>query len=56
MEGLGFVVDATASEDSELLKTFHNPFPTFTNSKFTLGIESEDEEESELSNEEYYGK
>lgn len=41
MEELDFVIDTTASEDNEVLKAFKNPFPVFSNTKFTLGDEKE---------------
>lgn len=57
MEDLDFVVDTTASEDNELLKTFISPFPTFTSSKFTLGTDSEaEDDEPEDDDDEYFGK
>lgn len=49
MEDLDFIIDTTATGNSELLQTFNSPFPTFSSSNFALGVdgESEDSEKSE---------
>lgn len=58
MEDLDFIVDTKASDDSELLKTFNNPFPVFSGSKFSLAVDSDAEESENESNgdDEYFGK
>lgn len=60
-EELSFIVDTKASDDSELLKTFNSPFPLFGGSKFSLGVESNDDKsDDEVSashdEDEYFGK
>ncbi|CRL02192.1 CLUMA_CG015410, isoform A [Clunio marinus] len=61
MEDLDFVIDTTATSDKDSLKTFHNPFPLFVESKFKLETDqdSENSEKSENNveegSDEYFG-
>lgn len=57
MEEFDFIVDTTATEDSEVLKTFNSPFPIFSSSKFTLKAEREaGESDEDEDSDEYFGK
>lgn len=57
MDDLDFIVDTTATDDKELLKAFSSPFPVFSGSKFSLAVESGDEEpEDEADDDEYFGR
>lgn len=57
MEDLDFIVDTKASDDSELLNTFNNPFPVFSGSKFSLAVDSDAEESEDESNDDgYFGE